>query len=224
MVTRLEFERALRMAQSSGERVALFGALLARESGLGERLVVVGGSAISVYTAGAYVSKDIDVVGKRTRIAPVLQRWGFEFDERHGRGYWVRDDLRILVDVINRSDYVGLLEGTREQSTRVGPVRIAAVEDLILRRLVFSKRGRSPELLNQATLLWLRYGEELDEEYLESQSKYEGVYDLYRELKRRATTVSNRSPPSDRRPADTRPAKSGAVELGKPNRRRGRRS
>jgi hypothetical protein len=190
MVTRQEFERVLKRAKSAGERVAVLGALLARASGLGDRLVVVGGSAISVYTGGAYVSEDIDIVGRKDRLAPVLRRWGFEFDEVKGRGYWIRADLKILVDVIDRAAYVGLAQGTRTQATRAGPVRVAAVEDLIVRRLIFAKRGRNPELLDQATLLWLRYGSELDRVYLDYQVRYEDVADLYRDLMRRAKSVS----------------------------------
>jgi hypothetical protein len=222
MVTRPEFEEALSKAPTPGERVALLGALLARESGLGDRLVVVGGSAISVYTDSAYVSKDIDIVAKKERITPVLRRWGFGFDERQGRGYWVRDDLRIMVDLINRSDYVGLTAGTGRRSTPAGPVRIAAVEDLILRRLIFAKRGRNPELLNQATLLWLRYGRELDTEYLESQSRYEDVEDLYLDLKQRATTTPNRLVSHDESLAKSQLTEDDAVELGRSIRRRGR--
>lgn len=190
MVTRAELETALRRVRTPGEKVAVFGALLARESKLGDRLVVVGGSAISVYTGGAYVSEDVDVVGKRSRLAPVLQRWGFKPSEGRSRGYWIRDDLGLLVDIIDRADYVGLPQATRTQVTRYGPVRVAAVEDLIIRRLVFAKRQRSSELVDQAVLLWVRFGVELDTEYLDYHVRDEDLADLYREMIRRAAAVS----------------------------------
>jgi hypothetical protein len=192
MVTRREFEAALAATRLPGERVAVFGALLARDSKLGDRLVVVGGSAISIYTEGTYVSQDIDIVGRASRLAPVLKRWGFEYAERGHRGYWTRDDLGILVDVIDRSDYVGLLGATRTAATAYGPVRVAAVEDLIVRRLVFAKRDRNVELLDQAALLWARFGREVDTEYMDYQIRFEDVLDMYREMQRRAERASKR--------------------------------
>jgi hypothetical protein len=192
MVTRQEFESALSKTRSPGQRVAILGALLARESKLGQRLAVVGGSALSLYTGGAYFSKDIDIIGKRSRVTPVLRRWRFKPVGRGSRGYWVRGDLGILVDVIDRSDYVGRTEATRVQTTSHGPVRVAAVEDLIVRRLIFAKRGRTAELLNQAALLWVRFGPELDTEYLDYQVGYEGVADQYLEMRKRAAVVSGR--------------------------------
>jgi hypothetical protein len=190
MLTRHEFEVALAAARSRGERVAVFGALLARESKLGERLVILGGSAISAYTDGIYVSEAIDVVGRSSRLTPVLRRWGFGYAERGHRGYWTRDDLGILVDVIDRPTYVGLDKATRTQGTAHGPVRVAAVEDLIVRRLIFAKRDRSAELLDQAALLWVRFGPEVDTDYLDYQVRFEDVGDLYREMQRRAARVS----------------------------------
>jgi hypothetical protein len=186
MVTRREFEAALAATRLPGERVAIMGALLAHDSGLGGRLVVVGGSAISIYTEGAYVSKAIDIVGRADRLAPVLKRWGFTLQARGPRGYWTRQDLGILVDVIDRADYVGLVEATRTQATAHGPVRVAAIEDLIVRRLIFAKRDQNVELLDQAALLWVRFGRELDMEDLAYHIRYEDVEDVYQEMQRRA--------------------------------------
>lgn len=190
MASREDFERAIRRAISAPERVTVLGAMLARDSGLGDKLVIVGGSAVSVYTAGAYVSKDIDVVGGERRLAPTLRRWGFKAEERSGRRYWVRDDLGLLIDIIDREDYVGLADSVRVESTRFGPVRIAAVEDLIVRRLIFAKRDRSAKLLNQAVLLWIRFGRDVDEEYLDYHVRFEDIADTYREMRRRAMLAS----------------------------------
>jgi hypothetical protein len=58
----IEFAREIRKADSVEDRVAWFGALLARESG--NAVEVVGGSAIEVYLSSSiYVSQDIDLVG-----------------------------------------------------------------------------------------------------------------------------------------------------------------
>ena len=192
MVARSELERAVRSAGTAGERIASFGALLSSATGLGRRLVVVGGSAISVYSRGEYVSEGIDVVGDGARIARTLRRWGFHPTEKGPRTYWAREDLGLLVDVIDRPDYVGLNEGIRTGSTPYGPVRLAAVEDLIVRRLVFAMRERDPEFLDEAVLLWLRFAEDLDHDYLAHHVRFEGVGAAFRQLQRRASAVAAR--------------------------------
>src|SRR5690242_3698968 len=92
---RRAFRRALRDAPSEGARIAWFGALLARESGLRDQLIIVGGSAIEIYlTSSRYVSEDIDIVGEKRAIAPVLRRWGFiEKEGRDRRVYWMKRGL-----------------------------------------------------------------------------------------------------------------------------------
>lgn len=194
MISKRQFERALALTRSHGEKVALVGALLARDARLTDRLVVVGGSAISIYTQGAYVSKDLDIVASARKLEPSLRRWGFHRAERGARTYWVRDDLGLLIDNIDRADYVGLNDATRVAETRSGPVRVAALEDLIVRRLVFAKRSRRRALLDQATLLWIRFGEDLDSEYMAYHARFEEVEDLFREVIKRGR--ARRMPPA----------------------------
>lgn len=176
MADRDPFERMVSRETNPGRRAALVGAWLARASRAA--VVVVGGSAISVYTDGLYVSEDIDVVAPRSRLSGPLRRFGFQFEERGSRGYWVHPRLRLLVDVIDRPDYVGLTEHLQTVVTPAGPVQIAAVEDLIIRRLIIAKRDRRRASFDQAALLWLRFGPSLDTDYLAHLARYEGVEDL----------------------------------------------
>jgi hypothetical protein len=48
MTDRTEFDRTLTRTERIDERFALLGALLTKDSGLGDRLVIVGGSAITI--------------------------------------------------------------------------------------------------------------------------------------------------------------------------------
>ncbi|MGA8302709.1 MAG: hypothetical protein WA691_05880 [Thermoplasmata archaeon] len=175
-----EFDTIIRRAERPDERVAWFGALLTEASGVS--LVIVGGSAIEIYTAGAYVSSDIDIVGSKTRIAPVLRRWGFQQESgRSSRAYWVKSSLG-LVDLV----------GTRLKSelpiqtirTPYGSVNLGPVEELITRRLMRAGRERSPELFQEAVLLADRYKSALDWDYIEGHAKYERVLPLYEQLRR----------------------------------------
>jgi hypothetical protein len=167
---RSDFEHAIRGAKTPEDRVAWFGALLTRESGT--LVEVVGGSAIEIYLSSlAYVSDDIDVVGKRDAIELVLARWGFiERTGRSQRRYWSHKAVGF-VDLVGTADRSGL--PPRRLSTPFGPVTLSAPEPLIIRRLVRSDREKSPELFRQAVLLARKGG--LDWDYLASEARYEKV-------------------------------------------------
>jgi hypothetical protein len=181
MLNRTGFERAIRRARSTGQRVALLGALLARETGLGDRLVIVGGSALSVYTKGAYVSAGVDIVGGKAAIGAALEKWGFRLDAP----YWRRDDLGLLVQP-GRDRYYGNSDRLTTIETPFGPVMLAAVEDLVIPRLVYAKSQRNPRFLDEAALLLRNGGMDIDRAYLEHEVQYEGVESEYREAERRA--------------------------------------
>ncbi|NNN16877.1 MAG: hypothetical protein HKL79_00710 [Thermoplasmata archaeon] len=181
MPSRREFEKAIQRAGSTGQRVAFLGALLAHETGLRDRLVIVGGSAISVYTKGTYVSEDVDIVGGKAAIGAVLERWGF----RREAPYWRRDDLGLLVQP-GRDRYFGNSDRLTTIETPYGPVMLAAVEDLVIRRLVYAKSQRDPRFMDEAALLLRDNGTDLDQAYLVHEVRYEGVEREYREAERRA--------------------------------------
>ena len=199
MVSRREFEKAIAAESAKEDRIVVFGALVAKASGLRGSLVIVGGSAISVYTSGEYISADIDLVGSKSRIVPILERWGFRRDDQGDRPYWTRADLGLVVDLTGRVRYTGHVQGIRIFGTKYGPVSVAAPEDLIVRRLIFSKRGRKEESLNEAVLVFVQAGQGIDLEYVEARVRYEGVEDMYREFRNRAKLVSSPEPDPDLR-------------------------
>lgn len=167
-------------AKAHDERNLWFGALLSKEAKTD--IVIVGGSAIEVYTSGKYVSADIDLVGERPSIIRALERWGFH---REGR-LWSRPDLRLWVDPVGR-DYTGDLRRLREVSTPYGSVRLASVEDLIAKRLIETKvwpRGGT-ELFDQAVALAAEYHDEIDWEYVTAVAGQDGAEDLVPEVRRR---------------------------------------
>lgn len=190
MLTRTKFDELIRPISDPAKRIALFGALLARESGLAAKLVVTGGSAMAVYSHSQISSADVDIVGDSRKIVPVLERWGFigEDDPKDGRKYWRRDDLSLAIDIIHRMRRSGSGRSgtTRVISTTEGDVYLAAIEDLIVRRLVFWSRDGTPALIDHAVLLFVEYNDEIDIEYLELEVRYEKVEEAYRELRRLA--------------------------------------
>lgn len=204
-MNRREFERLIRTAPDEHSRVAWFGALLGRETNLEHSLVVVGGSAIEVYlTSSRYVSADIDIVGNRSVIGPVLRKWGFrEVEGRDRRIYWQKHGIG-LVDLVGAHLRAGL--PSRRHPTPFGDVLLAPVETLILRRLVRAAATRSDNLLAQAEALALAYGRSIDWEYLRAEATIERVRPLLEALNRRVRPPKptrarlGRGPGRDQRP------------------------
>lgn len=174
-----EFDRVIAPARKHEDRIAWFGALLQKESGA--LVEIVGDSAIELYlTSADYVSQDIDMVGRRDRVTPVLRRWGFrQVEGRSQRVYWFKRALG-LVDIVGEGDRSGLQP--RRIQTPYGPVLVSAVEPLIARRLIRSHREKSPELYRQAVRLATR--STLDWQYLEAMAEFEGVHPLLKKLKK----------------------------------------
>lgn len=173
-----ELGRILGKASGRAERNLWLGALLAREARTD--IVIVGGSAIEVYTSGKYVSGDIDLVGERPSIIRKLQEWGFR---REGR-LWSRSDLELWVDPVGKY-YTGDVRRLREVSTPYGSVRLASVEDLIAKRLIEIKvwPRAGTELFDQAVALAAEYQDELDWEYVTSVAARDRAEDLVPELR-----------------------------------------
>ncbi|MGD0250180.1 MAG: hypothetical protein ABSB97_04760 [Thermoplasmata archaeon] len=171
-------------ATTSYERILRIGALLSVATN--EPAIVVGGSAIEVYLTGGYVSGDIDVVVERRPAAiKVVESWGFI---RTGRIWW-REDWNIEIDLA-RPPYTGSREHLQTIQTPYGPVLLAAIEDLIVKRLAELKhwqnsRAREEGLMRQAEQLAVEYADRLDEGYLDSLARRYDTADVLVALRRR---------------------------------------
>ena len=74
----------LKGARSPTEKALHFAALLAAAGEVSpDDLIVVGGSAIEIYTNGQYTSGDIDIVLSPSRtLTPILAEWNFKSQGR----------------------------------------------------------------------------------------------------------------------------------------------
>jgi len=175
MTTADEVQAVLAGISEADRRVLYFAALLRREAGLGpDDLVVVGGSAVEIYTQGAYVSGDIDICAPREPVASVLKRWRFEHPGRE----WARLDWKIVLDVVGPL-VSGSMRLSRVAETPYGPVRVGSIEDLIVGRLALVKYWNEPEEYRNAQLLVIL--PEIDWGYLTHRAEQE---DLAPELSR----------------------------------------
>jgi hypothetical protein len=175
-----EVDFALARASSRAERLLWLAAMLRTETG--GPVVIVGGSAIEVYTSDAYVSGDLDLVGDRPRLIEALERWGFK---KSGR-LWAKSALEAWVDPVGPT-YNGDEARLKDVLTPFGPVQLASVEDLIGKRLIEAKvwPGSSVWAFDQAMMLAAEFEEELDWDYTALVASREGASDLVPELRRR---------------------------------------
>jgi hypothetical protein len=187
-IDQVALDRAFASAKTPTERTLYFPALLSAAMDEPPNFVVlVGGSAIEVYTSGEYVSDDIDIVATRAQAIPILESWGFRTLGRT----WFHEGWKLDVDLVNApSSYTGSKSRIREIATRYGPVRVTAPEDLIIRRLAEAKhrQGRQQETFEQALMIATEYAGDLDEAYLDQQARREDVVDILAELRRQVRT------------------------------------
>jgi hypothetical protein len=180
MTSQEEVGHILSQADSS-VRVLYFAALLARESGLGSAgLIVVGGSAIEIYTRGGYASGDIDIVADRAKVLRVLKAWNFH----KGGRVWHQDEWKLVVDIV-REEYHGDPYRTRVVQTPYGGVRVEGLEDSMVKRLVSARYWQIPGDMGHALLLATQYEAVIDWDYAEELAKNEDVTDLLANLRRR---------------------------------------
>ena len=151
-----------------------FAALLAREAGLGpDDFIVVGGSAIEFHTVGEYTSGDIDIVSSRSdALRGILRGWKFTGGPR----VWVSEGLEIVVDLV-KYPYTGDLARTQVVATPFGAVRIAGIEDLLVKRLASAKHWKAPGDVDHARLLAVLYRDRIDWEYVRTFAALNDVKD-----------------------------------------------
>lgn len=180
-MTRDDFRDVLETETEPYLRDRAFGALLAKESGLGERrMTIVGGSALEIYTAGDYISDDIDIVAEdSSKVEEVLRSWGF----RKKGMYWVHPDFPKIVQIVGHHD-----SGSPTRSvivtTKYGALRLAAMEDIIWKRTFEARGWNRPAALDEAALLVRRSFDRLDWDYIFRKAGENGVEDLVADLKR----------------------------------------
>lgn len=180
-VTYEDVIQELRRVSSPTERRLYFAALLGKAADISSfDIIVVGGSAIEFYTVGQYTSDDIDIVSSQSELLRgILGEWNFQ-----GMGrIWVNEEIGIVVDFV-RYPYTGDVTKTQEISTPHGAIRVAALEDLLVNRLVSTKHWQQKGDFDQARLLAVLHGDRMDWDYIEELAKDQHVEDVLAFLKR----------------------------------------
>lgn len=131
--------------------------------------ILVGGSAVELYTRGMAKSIDLDLIADRTVIAPLLLKQGFKQEGRHF--YKGRIDIEIPSDIFQGRSTIIIYEGKK--------IRITSVEDLIIDRLCACKFWESVYDCEQAQMLIRAYKNRLDRQYLNERAKQEMLPDRF---------------------------------------------
>jgi hypothetical protein len=164
------------------DRKIYFMTLLTREVGMsgraGKSPVVVGGTAVDIYTRGLFPSRDIDIIGDRKVIGGILEKkFGFARAGRH----WVNERIGIFIEA--PGDH---FSGDKNKITTiwVGSLKlyIIGIEDLIIDRLNACVRWKSETDCDQARYMFRYYRDRLDFAYLEKKAKDEGILKALREF------------------------------------------
>jgi hypothetical protein len=148
----------------------------------GHSAVLVGGAATAIYTDGAFMSGDFDVVAASDEhLADAFARFGFQKEDRAGRlrfGYYHPGIPDYGFQQVTGPLFDGRADGGRLLRFRVAPksaVELPAIEDIIADRLAqYAVAGSSDKSrLNQARAL-AALADSLDLPYLMRRIEEEG--------------------------------------------------
>lgn len=169
--------RRIKQAKNELQKLLLFGSWLTKEMKKkgAKPPIIVGGSALEIYTFGHYTSGDIDLVAPREWVKEILLSSGYFREE--GR-YFISEKLGLFVEVpdehlagdINRVRSIKVPETGEE-------VFLIGLEDLIIDRLLACVFWKSEEDCLMAEVIIRKYRKEIDLKYLVEKAKEEGVYE-----------------------------------------------
>jgi hypothetical protein len=144
--------------------------------------IIVGGTAVSIYTSGQYATMDIDLISNIDRIPYlILEQLGYE---RHGKDFY-HEELISLVEFPS-----GRLHGdesrTREylvEETNLA-VRIIGIEDLILDRVDSFVASDDHNSREWAMNLMGGMNRVIDWSYIHAEAHIRGIFDPFEKIQR----------------------------------------
>lgn len=177
---RKELEQRLQGRELSDRKLLLVGVLnefLPR----GQRAVLVGGSLVQFYSAGAYESLDVDlVVSSREAVAALMREAGFAEDTR---GF--EDASTGLVLDISSKPFRATEEVVEAEFEGL-KVPMLSLEDAIVDRLLAAKFWRSDTDYEQAFLLYAAVPGRVREEVLTQRATQNDVADFLALIRKEA--------------------------------------
>ncbi|HEX6989727.1 MAG TPA: hypothetical protein VF282_09715, partial [Bacillota bacterium] len=139
--------------------------------GTGLRPVVVGGSAVEFYTAGLYMTADLDlVVSGLNATAEVLRDLGFV----QSGALFRHADVPVVVD-LPQEPLAGDPGRVVEVTINGRRAYVIGIDDIILDRLAAYQHGRDEASLEWAVQLMVAQWERVDWSYVEEQARQQRI-------------------------------------------------
>jgi hypothetical protein len=137
--------------------------------------IIVGGTAVSIYTNNTYATVDVDLISNAENAAiKVLLELGYT---KQGKDFY-HDELESIMEFPSRN-YLEDNSRFKEYTDPLtnSPVYLIAIEDLILDRLGSYHATRDLSSKEWASRLMLTYYEELDWSYVHKSAHARGFFD-----------------------------------------------
>ncbi|MHB8546769.1 MAG: DUF6036 family nucleotidyltransferase [Nitrosotalea sp.] len=171
------------------KRIFFLGVLTSKLKESGVDVILVGGEAIDLYTAGSFSTSDIDlVVDNKAMTEKLLNKFGFG---KQGNGLWFNSDLNIVVQVIDQS-YSGDPDRLKKFKVKNYELRVAAPEDLIQNRLYSAKFWKSniQRDMEESIALLKIFADSIDNSYLDKLAKEHDIVDYLADARKYALKSS----------------------------------
>jgi hypothetical protein len=176
-----ELHKLLKKAQESIDRKLFFLGWLNRQleaKKIYDLPVLVGGAAVSFYTAGNFATADIDLCYDSIILAPILIENGFRKEDR----YWINEELNILLECPGREtpERINCIELSNGDK-----VLVSSLEDMIIDRLcafkfwAYKVDGEWAKIMLNSSSYQLI----IDFQYLERRAIFEDVLDVLNQFK-----------------------------------------
>ncbi len=142
--------------------------------------IIVGGSAVEIYTGAFYVSGDIDIVFPyRKEFEQIIMDTGLF--EKQGKNF-ISKELGIYVEIVD-DQLAGSYEKVNTiQIDKESEIKVIGIEDLIIDRLNSCVHWNSESDCELAEVLIKEFEGKLDINYLKKRSKEELVENKLKEL------------------------------------------
>ena len=150
--------------------------------------VLVGGTVVEYYTAGGYMTGDIDMVLpplEKREIERVMQELGFERfeDYRH----WLHPKIPVPVEFPPGPLQIGHLPVHEVNEIEIGKIKlkILRVEDILLDRLVMAQEWKDLQAQAQSEMLMDAHYVEMDWPYVHQKASQLGMLKLLQRIQKR---------------------------------------
>lgn len=171
------------------KRIFFLGVLTSKLKESGVDVILVGGEAIDLYTAGNFSTSDIDlVVDNKAITEKLLNKFGFG---KQGNGLWFNSDLNVVVQVIDQP-YSGDPDRLKKFKVKNYELRVAAPEDLIQNRLYSAKfwKSNTQRDVEESIALLKIFADSIDNSYLDKLAKEHDIVDYLADARKYALKSS----------------------------------